>query len=348
MKERQTQVLIIGGSLGGVAAALATLRLGQKVILTEENDWLGGQLTAQATPPDEYPWIEKLSPTASYRRLRDGIRDYYRRIYPLLPAARSNPLLNPGMATVSRLCCEPRVALTVLEEMLMPYRASPQLEILLHHRPVEVTTERDTIRAVTVRNTQSGDSLAIQANYVLDATELGDVVDLAQVESVIGAESQAQTGELHASPGDPQPLDQQAVTWCFALDYFPHEEHTIDKPEMYDFWRTYQETPWNGPLFGWTYWHPVIGEPRTMQMFDGPTERERAADWWHYRRVLYQKHYPEGMYPSDITIVNWPQNDYWHKPLMGVPQAERDQALYEAKQLSLSFLYWLQTEAPSF
>ncbi len=48
MRERETDVLIIGGGTGSVAAALAALRLGKRVIMTEETDWIGGQLTAQA------------------------------------------------------------------------------------------------------------------------------------------------------------------------------------------------------------------------------------------------------------------------------------------------------------
>src|SRR5688500_9360412 len=96
MTEQATEVLIIGGGLGGVGAALAALTLGRRVILTEESPWLGGQLTAQAVPPDEHPWIEREAPTRHYRRLRNGIRSYYRRDYPLNEDARSNALLNPG------------------------------------------------------------------------------------------------------------------------------------------------------------------------------------------------------------------------------------------------------------
>jgi heterodisulfide reductase subunit A-like polyferredoxin len=35
-------ILVIGGSFGGVAAALAAARMGRSVILTEETDWIGG------------------------------------------------------------------------------------------------------------------------------------------------------------------------------------------------------------------------------------------------------------------------------------------------------------------
>lgn len=41
------------------AAALAAARLRRRVVLTEETHWLGCQLTNQAVPPDERPWIEE-------------------------------------------------------------------------------------------------------------------------------------------------------------------------------------------------------------------------------------------------------------------------------------------------
>src|SRR5688500_17074831 len=101
MQERRADVLIVGGGLGGCAAGLAALTLGRSVLMTEETDWVGGQLTAQAVPPDEHPWIEERGCTGSYRRLRAGIRDYYRANYPLLPDARADPHLNPGQGWVS-------------------------------------------------------------------------------------------------------------------------------------------------------------------------------------------------------------------------------------------------------
>ena len=78
----QADLIIVGGGLGGCAAALGALRNGLSVVLTEETDWLGGQLTQQAVPPDEHRWIESHGCTQSYRTLRNGIRDYYRRHYP--------------------------------------------------------------------------------------------------------------------------------------------------------------------------------------------------------------------------------------------------------------------------
>jgi len=80
--EYSADVIIAGGGLGGCAAALAALRNHLRVILTEETDWIGGQLTQQGVPPDEHRWIESFGCTKSYRDLRNAIRDYYRRHYP--------------------------------------------------------------------------------------------------------------------------------------------------------------------------------------------------------------------------------------------------------------------------
>ena len=85
----RTEILVVGGGLGGVAAALAAHRAGRDVLLTEATDWVGGQLTAQAVPPDEHPWIERFGCTATYRALREGIRAHYRAHYPLTPQARA-------------------------------------------------------------------------------------------------------------------------------------------------------------------------------------------------------------------------------------------------------------------
>src|SRR5688500_10788211 len=82
-REFRFDVALVGRGTGGCAAALAALRNGMRVIMTEETDWVGGQLTSQLVPPDEHPWIEMFGATQLYRSYRNGVRDYYRRNYPL-------------------------------------------------------------------------------------------------------------------------------------------------------------------------------------------------------------------------------------------------------------------------
>ena len=135
-REIAADVAIVGGGLGGCAAALAALRAGKTVVMTEPTDWVGGQLTQQAVPPDEHPWIEQFGGNASYFALRRGIRDYYRGHYPLTAEAPRRADLNPGNGGVSKLCHEPRVALAVLTAMLAPYASAGRLTVLLEHAPV--------------------------------------------------------------------------------------------------------------------------------------------------------------------------------------------------------------------
>jgi hypothetical protein len=343
MNEAHTDILVVGAGVGGVAGALAALEMGRTVILSEESDWIGGQLTSQAVPPDEHPWIEYIGATGSYRRFRDGVRDYYRRHYPLLPAARSDPFLNPGQGWVSKLCHEPRVALAVLQGMLAPWLSNGQLRLWLETEPVAVEMGGDSVRSVTLRDKRRGDLTVVSAPYVLDATETGDLLDLGDIEHVIGSEAKAETGELHALD-EADPMDQQAITWCFPMSYHEGENHTIDKPRDYSFWRDYQADFWPDKQLSWHDLDPHTNRKRHQAVFAHPGENA-SRDFWHYRRITFAGHYPEG-WTSDVTLVNWPQIDYWLGPVVGVPDEERLEHLDGARQLSLSMMYWMHTEAP--
>lgn len=342
-------VAIIGGGTGGFAAALAALRAGMRVVLTEETDWIGGQLTAQAVPPDEHPWIEEFGATRSYRDYRTAVRNYYRRHYPLTEVARARPDLNPGNGSVSRLCHEFRVSVAVLQALLMPYIGSGQLKLLLEHVPEAATTDHDHITSVTVHDNQLGIRRTILAPYFLDATELGDLLPLTNTEFVTGAESQAQTGELHAAAA-PQPGNSQSFTFCFAVDYLAGEEHTIEKPREYAFWRDYipKLTPrWSGPLLSWTMCDPKTLAKRNAFFEPEPKDVSRPGlNLWIYRRIADRSNFLPGSYRSSTTLVNWPQNDFWLGDLVTATPDQKAQYLARAKQLSLSLLYWMQTEAP--
>jgi hypothetical protein len=341
MEVLRTDVAIIGGGLGAVAAALAAARLGRHVILTEETPWIGGQLTNQAVPPDEHRWIERSGATASYRALREGIREYYRAHLPLSPAARASPALNPGNGWVSRICHDPRVAVAVLHQMMAPHQLGGRLVVMHNQRLIKAWAHGDRVTGVVVRGLHSGRDALIEAPFFIDATPYGDLLEKAGVEHVIGAESQAETGEPHA-PDEADPHDQQSITTCFAMEHLPGEDHTIDRPGTYDLWREYRPPGWPGRLLNWTTMTPETNEPLTRRLFDAADEHP----WWTFRRIMDRNNFVEGFAPSDVTVVNWPHNDYWFGSVVGVDEAERARNLEASRQLSLSLLYWLQTEAP--
>jgi hypothetical protein len=333
-----------------VAAALAACRAGMRVVMTEETSWIGGQLTSQGVPPDEHPWIEQFGSTQSYRGYRNLVREYYCDHYPLTAEARARVHLNPGDGSVSRLTHEPRVSVAVMEAMLAPYVSGGRLTVLLRHKPVRAEVTGDRVRVVAARSAESGMERSITAPYFLDATEQGDLLPLAKVEYVTGFESSKETGELHA-PAEAQPANIQSFTVCFAMDYLEGEDHVIEKPTEYAFWRDYvpdlKPRNWPGKLLGWTMSHPHTLEPRPMA-FDprlGPVP-QGMVNLFLYRRIANRTNFAHGAYPGDITLVNWPQNDYWLGNLHEVGEAEAARHLKRAKQLSLSLLHWMQTEAP--
>ena len=354
-QELRADVLIVGGGLGGVAAALGALRGGARVIMSEEFDWIGGQITSQAVPPDESSWVEQFGVTSSYRALRDGIRQYYRDHYPLTEASRAWRELNPGGGWVSRLCAEPRVALAVLEATLAPWSAAGRLTLLQPSRPVAADVDGDRVRAVTLRHRDTGREIVASAPYVIDATELGDLLPLTGTEYVTGFESRADTGEPSA-PAAAQPDNMQAVSICFAMDHVDGD-HTIDKPANYDYWRAYQPAFWGGPLLSFRAPHPrtleIVERSFTPNPDDDPLlvvgdQRLSAGDTnlWTFRRIAARRNFVPGFYGSDICLVNWPMIDYLDGSIIDVSEAEKARHLKAAAELSYSVFYWLQTEAP--
>jgi len=53
-QEHDVDIVIIGGGLGGCAAAMAACATGARVVMTEPTDWIGGQVSQQGVPPDEH------------------------------------------------------------------------------------------------------------------------------------------------------------------------------------------------------------------------------------------------------------------------------------------------------
>lgn len=344
VRELNADVIVLGGGTGGFAAALAAARMGKTVILTEETDWIGGQLTSQAVPPDEHPWIEEFGCTLSYRRFRQSVRRYFRDHFPLRGETLAAPRFRPGGALVSRVPSPPEVALAVLQQLIAPYRTSGRVVLMTESRPVAAETDGDRVSAVTVEKLHSGNRFALTGSYFLDATETGEVLPMTGTEYVTGAESREETGEPHA-PREADPLDMQAITWCFAMDYLPGEDHTIEKPDSYTFWRDFRPDFWPDKLLSWDAPDPATpSESRPMSLFFG--DKENKFPLWTYRRLIEKAQFLPGTFDSDITLVNWPQNDYFLGPVYEVNDKEAQSNLRAAKELSLSLLYWLQTEAP--
>ena len=332
----ETDIAIIGGGLGGVAAALAACEAGWNVVLSEETAWLGGQVTSQAVSAlDEHERIETVSGTRTYKAFRDAIRRHYHEQLHVPGYMPDGSPLNPGNGWVSRLCFEPRVGLQIILGMLEPHRKSGRLHILMRHHPVACEGDPAHLKAVQLIS-QRGEPVEVRARFFLDATELGDLLPLAGLPYVTGAEAVEETAEPHASQDGPRPDRVQSFTFCFIVEYCPGENHTIRKPRGYERFKV--EQPYSLDLVGHT------GQPVPFQFFR-PTP-ESPLPFWTYRRLIDRSLFDPPLGRHDIALINWASNDYRWGNIIDKPPHVKAHLLDEARRLSLGFLYWLQTEAP--
>lgn len=350
MNTMKSDVVIIGGGLGGTLAAWTLINRGLRVIMTEETDWIGGQLTSQAVPPDEHPWIEQTGCTAAYRTFRNQIRSHYASLVkPELLQDRYayDNTFNPGNGWVSRLCHEPNVAHLLLLSWLRPHVEEGRLQILYHTVPIHADTHGDAVTKIVVQNRITLEKSVLTGAYYVDATECGDVLPLAGIEYVVGAESRAVTGEPHALE-EADPADLQAFTVVMSLEKLDAEaaanNKPIPRPDSYERWRSFHHEGSPYPLLSW--WDTKPNATHEFRKFICLPNDVDPMPLWTYRRTIDASQFQGGMYSGDLSLINWPQNDYSIASPVEMSYEERDALIAEARQLSLSLLYWLQTEAP--
>ncbi|MGL4374276.1 MAG: FAD-dependent oxidoreductase, partial [Turicibacter sp.] len=331
-------IAIMGGSLGGVMAAIGCAAQGRSVYLCEETDWIGGQLTSQAVPPDEHRWIEQFGCTKTYREFRNKVRAYYRNHEQATDEMKNKDVFCPGNSWVSRIAHEPKVALGILTEMMKPYKDLIQIDYFT----VATTSivEDDVIKSVTVSNIKTGETKEIEAHYYLDATDCGDLLPIVKAEYKTGAESKSETNELHA-PEIGDPTDLQPITWVFAAELNPDGDYKIPKPDMYDYFKELIVPYSDCKLLSWFVPDALTQDKSEFSFYDNELVGNKLG-LWSYRRVIDSKNYKDGR--KEVSLINWPENDFHLGNIYDDQEAEKNKEL--AKQQTMCVVYWLQNDAP--
>lgn len=245
-------VVVVGGGLGGCAAALAAAAAGIRVVLTEETDRVGGQVTSQLVSAlDEHAAVEEFPGSASYRGFRTALRAAY------------GGVVNPGGGWVSRLCVEPRVAGRVLTGLLRQRGVT----VLTGVRPVAAGVDDGVLRTVVL-----DDGTVLRAPIFADATELGDLLPLAGAPWIVGSEGPLHSEEHGLRAADPRAM--QSFTWCAVLEHVPGARFDpVPRPASGDRW----DDRYGLDVAGWD------GTVHRYRMFArGPDGR---LPFWTYRRL---------------------------------------------------------------
>jgi hypothetical protein len=317
--EIRCDVLIAGAGMGGIGAALAVSRHNKTACLTEETDWVGGQATAGGVSAlDENKFIEISGGTRRYYEFRRGIRH------------ASGGLSNPGACYVSALCFEPRVAVEVLDRMLKQAGA----RVYSRTQVIAIDRKGDRIESVLAWQLDKHAALRFRPAYVLDATEMGDLLPLAKIPYVVGSEAKSETREPHAAEKS-NPACVQSFTYPFAIERRDGEDDRIARPSDYSAILKRQQFTlhMNYPVeYGWkgAVDYRMYGDdpPIPNNMSPGP--------FFSWRRIRAKS--------PEIGLMNWPRQDFAAESILDRTPADLARLLQDAKRTSIAFLYWIQTD----
>lgn len=213
---------------------------------------------------------------------------------------------------VSNMNFEPQVGQEVLTNI-----ADSCGELLQVRRQTNMlgVYKKDGLWVVKLQNC-NGKKYNVTADVLIDGTELGDVAKACGVDYKIGMESSEETGESIA-PKEANDVIQDLTFLAHLKDYGPDADMTIEKPEGYDptmFYNSCVNQHSTAPETGQTLWSPQM-------------------------MITY------GRTPNGRYMINWPicGNDYYVNTIE-MSREERAEAYTKAKNFTLSFLYFIQTE----
>lgn len=294
----QVDVLVVGGGASGTAAGIQSARMGVSTMILEETPWLGGMLTSAG-----------VSCVDGNNRLRSGIFGEF--ADSLVARYGSNEALQSGW--VSNINFDPHIGQEILSNMADACGA-----LLDVRRESVVADVRGEAGNWTVTFVDSrGRKKKVNADILIDATELGDIAKACGVDYRIGMEASSQTGESIA-PEHSNDVIQDLTFVAFLKDYGPDADMTIDKPEGYD---------------------PMVFANAARNPLSDETAETGQTIWSPQMMITYGKT-PQGRY-----MINWPiyGNDYYVN-IIEMSRDEREKALEKAKNFTLCFIYFIQTQ----
>lgn len=294
-------VLVVGGGASGISAGIQSARMGVQTMIVEETPWVGGMLTAAG-----------VSCVDGNYRLQSGIFGEF--ADSLAQRYGGWEALKTGW--VSHINFEPHVGQEVLTNIA---DGCEKLEII--REAAMISVEGVDGDWTVIFEGKDDKKFAVNADVLIDGTELGDVAKACGVEYKIGMEASSDTGESIA-PEQPNDVIQDLTFVTILKDYGKDADMTIAKPEGYD------PTPF----------YNCAVNPNNVILDNGKTETGQSI-WSPDMMITY------GQTPNGKFMINWPiyGNDYYINSIEMTP-AERKDAYKKAKNFTLSFIYFIQTE----
>lgn len=373
----ECEVVVVGGSLGGVAAASHAMRSGAKTCLIELTPWLGGQISSQGVSAiDESLTMRQLdNDSEDWLQFKQLIKDQLVQFPAWSNISYPRRVAEINSCWVGRLCFPPAAGATAAEQLLEDSsRKGPgsRWGTSIAFKGAEFDSTGKQITAIyavqriprnpsyipkgrlsqELANWYSWFSdeefkkvpvrLQAPANgrlIVIDATDTGELVGWAGIPHRLGSESHATTGEIHAAAQD-NPECTQAFTFPFMLGI--RDDDGKSRAQLAQLQSGYSRKE-----------HRREYSMEGFPMFTG-------KNFFNYRRVVSltrNNPFIGSPYPGDMTLVNWTRGNDWNwmnpplimtsKQLTASEQYQNWQgglalsALKDAEQHALLFSEWL-------
>lgn len=342
----ECELLVIGGGLSGVAASYEALLAGKTVCMTEITDWVGGQISAQGTSAldERTTQRSRLFFPRGYLEFRERIAEYYGQLNPgdcwvsvscFLPKDANEVMLEQledaekkGKGTlkwfpatvVKDLEIEEVAAKGTGKQItsVVAIQHSPKNEYLpLNSLPLSSTIDdaysyedSSRFKKEVIRFVPAATSEQAADWYVIEATETGEIVGLADIPYRLGIDP-VSSFEPSSSSLDGDPYCTQGFTYTFAMEAMaePQEHDTPVFYKQHQNYYSYELERLADFDLVFTYrriWSPESGDLEKFSgiEFTAPT-------------------------PGDISMQNWTWgNDYR-------PGTAQDNLVYTRDQLRL-------------
>ena len=292
----ETKVCVVGGGLSGTMAAIQLARLQVPVLLIEESPWLGGMISAAGVAA-----IDGNQHLASglWKEFRDSLYKRYGGADKIKPDWRSFTVF------------EPHIADEILKNMV---RKETHILTIYHYKIKAVTRLSNgnynlEFNAVIAKNP----NLIIQTDYIIEATELGEVLALAKIPFDLGLESDSYSKEQNGL-SQKNDIVQDITMVAILKDYGHGADKTILKPDHYN---------------------PLEFDGAFTNYYIDKAHRKKPTT--NFSKMLENAQLPNNKY-----LINWPNygNDTYI-PFNNLV-TEYDQSLKKAKETTKRFIYFIQ------
>lgn len=335
-------LLIAGGGLSGSAAAYESLQAGRTVCMTDITDWIGGQISSQGVSALDEAKKQRslLYYSQGYNELRQRIEDFYGQLNPggcwvsvscYIPADANTILREQLQAAADRgngeLKWFPNTVVKALEysedgrqitnAIAIQHESAPGADPL-NTVPLSDIIEdayspedSDRLTKTILSFGPASDRDGPADWYVVEATETGELIGLADVPYRLGIDPRSSRNPSSPSvEGDP--YCTQGFTYTFAMER-TERDRPQSEPEFYERYAPYYsyEKPRDG--FDATDYFDFVF---TYRRIWNPAPRSTEAIFGTARPA-----------PGDISMQNWTWgNDYR-------PGTEADNLIYTREQL---------------